>query len=61
MKKFAVLACTTALAQFAVATPSWSEILIGSVLSTTGPAAFLGEPERERVMELERRLLVGGV
>lgn len=60
MKKFAVLACTTALAQFAVATPSWSEILIGSVLSTTGPAAFLGEPERETLELYVKRINEAG-
>lgn len=60
MKKLAVLACTTALAQFAATAPSWSEILVGSVLSTTGPAAFLGEPERETLELYVKRINEAG-
>lgn len=56
------------LAAAALATgvaPAWAQgadIKIGSVLSITGPAAFLGEPELKTLqMEIERLNAAGGV
>lgn len=49
----------------AAAAPAWAQgadIKIGSVLSITGPAAFLGEPELKTLqMEIERLNAAGGV
>lgn len=37
----------TAAAVIIGATPAWAEIKIGAVVSATGPASFLGEPQRQ--------------
>jgi branched-chain amino acid transport system substrate-binding protein len=45
-----LLAAATALGAFAAA-PAFAEIRVGSILSVTGPASFLGDPEK-RTLEM---------
>jgi branched-chain amino acid transport system substrate-binding protein len=49
-RKF-VLAAVSCLAGLAAAAPASAEIKIGAVLSVTGPASFLGDPEK-RTLEI---------
>ncbi|MCA0176179.1 MAG: ABC transporter substrate-binding protein [Proteobacteria bacterium] len=56
------LAAATLVAGAAPAWAQGADIKIGSVLSITGPAAFLGEPELKTLqMEIERLNAAGGV
>jgi branched-chain amino acid transport system substrate-binding protein len=58
---FRTLAATAALA-FAVAAPAQEPIRIGSFLSVTGPAAFLGDPEQKTLeLYVEKLNAAGGV
>ncbi|MFN3844550.1 MAG: ABC transporter substrate-binding protein [Paracoccaceae bacterium] len=51
---------TTALAAFAFAAPALAEIRIGASLSSTGPAAFLGDPELKTLEMLVEELNAKG-
>ncbi len=44
--KFSVAALGLALAA-AVAAPAWAQVKVGAVLSASGPASFLGDPEKK--------------
>ncbi|GGC86993.1 ABC transporter substrate-binding protein [Chelatococcus reniformis] len=61
MKPIRALVCAVLMAP-GLATAARSEILIGSVLSTTGPASFLGEPEKQTLEVYAKRINdAGGV
>jgi hypothetical protein len=47
-------------ATFSVA-PAADPIRVGAIFSITGPASFLGEPERNTAKKLEEDLSVGGL
>ena len=44
----------TAALSMALAAPALADIKIGSTLAQTGPASFLGDPEANKVLSLER-------
>lgn len=62
MKKSAFLFGAAALLHLIAAPAALGEILVGSVLSTTGPASFLGEPEKQTLEVYVKRINdAGGV
>jgi branched-chain amino acid transport system substrate-binding protein len=62
MKKLLVATAALATAVFAVAAPAQAEIKIGAVLSITGPASFLGDPEKKTIeMYVKEINAAGGV
>jgi branched-chain amino acid transport system substrate-binding protein len=62
MNKYMKLMAVSVLGAGLAAAPASAEILIGSVLTTSGPAAFLGQPEKETLEVYVKRLNdAGGV
>jgi branched-chain amino acid transport system substrate-binding protein len=59
--RYAIAAALVAATSIAI-TPAQAEIRIGAIFSVTGPAAFLGEPERRTVeLYVDRINTAGGV
>lgn len=56
MRKSALVIGAAVLTQFLSGSAAFSEILVGSVLSTTGPASFLGQPEKQTLEVYVKRI-----
>ncbi|MGU3495113.1 ABC transporter substrate-binding protein [Xanthobacteraceae bacterium A53D] len=62
MRLKVVMTTALSVAAAALAGPAFAEIRLGSVLSTTGPSSFLGEPEKQTLETYVKRINdAGGV